>query len=48
MDLTRYTLGLAVLLGVMVLSLLCAHLLFRWALHREHRGRKLSAPEAAD
>jgi hypothetical protein len=43
-----YLISLVVLMGILVLSLLCAHLLLRWALYRERRGRKLAAPEAGD
>lgn len=48
MDLTRDLIGLAVLIGIMFLSLLCAHHLFRRALNRQHQGRELAAPEVTD
>lgn len=48
LDLTRYIIGLAVLMGIMALSLICAHFFFRRVLHRERQGREIAAPGAAD
>ncbi|WP_457971730.1 hypothetical protein [Arthrobacter sp. D1-17] len=46
MDFTRYFLGFAILLGSMLLSLLCAHLVYRWCLRRHDRARKGLEPAA--
>ncbi|MDQ1060807.1 hypothetical protein QFZ23_004772 [Arthrobacter globiformis] len=40
MDFTRYLIGLAALMGFMLLSLLCAHVLFRWGINSQYRRKK--------
>lgn len=45
LDLPRYMIGLAVLMGIMLLSLLCAHLLFRWGIRRQYRCKKRVKPD---
>lgn len=40
LDFTRYLIGLAALMGFMLLSLLCAHFLFRWGINRQDRRKK--------
>lgn len=44
LDLPRYLIGLAVLMGIMLLSLLCAHLLFRWGINRHYQCKKRVKP----
>jgi hypothetical protein len=40
LDFTRYLIGLAVLMGFMFVSLLCAHFFFRWGINRQYRRKK--------
>jgi hypothetical protein len=44
LDFTRYLVGLALLMGIMFLSLLCAHLLFRWGINRQYKCKKRVKP----
>ena len=44
LDFTRYLIGLATLAGFMLVSLLCAHLIFKWVLSRQHRCKKTVEP----
>lgn len=44
LDLPRYLIGLAVLMGFMLVLLLCAHLLFRWGIRRQSRCEKRVKP----
>ena len=48
LEITRYVVGLAGLTGVMLLSLLCAHLFFRWRLNRQNRYEKPLQPNSVD
>lgn len=45
MDLIRYLVGLAVLMSTMLLSLLCAHFLFRWGINRQYRCKRRVKPD---
>jgi hypothetical protein len=47
LDFTRYLVGLALLMGIMLAALLCAHLLFRWGINRQYRGKKPVKPDVA-
>jgi hypothetical protein len=44
LDFTRYLIGLAALMGFMLLSLLCAHFLFQWGIHRQYRRKQPVQP----
>ncbi|MDQ0864487.1 hypothetical protein QF036_002068 [Arthrobacter globiformis] len=48
LDFTRYLIGLASLTGLMLMSLLCAHLLFRRAINRQYRCKKTVNPGPAE
>jgi hypothetical protein len=47
LDFTRYLFGLALLMGIMLVSLLCAHLLFRWGINRQYRCKMPVKPDVA-
>lgn len=47
LDFTGYMVGLAAL-GIMLLSLLCAHFLFRWGINRQYRRAKPVEPGSVD